>query len=152
GWSASCRGEAMTSRLGPAGPTRGIRRALVAALVLAVVAALPSPARSFGELPGGAPGKTSDPASDPIGSKPPVVASGLPTQLREVGFDQRLDQPVPLDVPLLDESGREVRLRDYLGARPVLLQLAYYHCPMLCPIVLGGLVSSLKALSFDAGK
>jgi protein SCO1/2 len=49
-------------------------------------------------------------------------------------------------------SGREVRLGDYLGDRPVLLQLAYYRCPMLCPIVLGGLVSSLKPLAFDVGR
>ena len=30
--------------------------------------------------------------------------------------------------------------------------LAYYNCPMLCTQVLNGLVSSMRALSFDAGK
>jgi protein SCO1/2 len=59
---------------------------------------------------------------------------------------------LPLDAVLRDESGRAVRLREYFGARPVVLVLAYYNCPMLCTEVLNGVVSSLRAISFDAGR
>jgi len=80
------------------------------------------------------------------------AADTRPPFLRDVGIDQRLGQRLPLDAIFQDEQGRPVRLGQYFGARPVILVLAYYNCPMLCTQVLGGLVSSLRVLSFDAGK
>lgn len=80
------------------------------------------------------------------------AADTRPPFLRDVGIDQRLGQQLPLDAIFQDEQGRPVRLGQYFGARPVILVLAYYNCPMLCTQVLGGLVSSLRVLSFDAGK
>ena len=59
---------------------------------------------------------------------------------------------MPLDTPFVDENGRDVRLGDYFGKRPVVLALVYYECPMLCTQVLNGLVGSLEALTFNAGK
>jgi protein SCO1 len=75
-----------------------------------------------------------------------------PPILRDVGFDQRIGEPVPLDLPFRDERGHTVHLRDYFGAKPVLLVPAYYECPMLCTLVLNGVVSALRALPFDAGR
>jgi protein SCO1/2 len=72
--------------------------------------------------------------------------------LDRVGFDQHLDAQVPLDLPFRDESGRTVRLGDYFGARPVILTLVYYRCPMLCGQELNGLARSLKPLSLDVGR
>lgn len=77
---------------------------------------------------------------------------GRPPILRDVGFDQKLGETVPLDTPLRDETGRNVRLGDYLGRRPVVLSLVYYECPMLCTLALNGLGSALSVLSFDPGK
>jgi protein SCO1/2 len=79
-------------------------------------------------------------------------AQERPTILREVGFDQRLDQRVPGDIALRDEDGRDVRLADYLGKKPVVLTLVYYECPSLCTMTLNGLVSAMNAVAFDAGK
>jgi protein SCO1/2 len=45
-----------------------------------------------------------------------------------------------------------VRLGDYFGKRPVILSLAYFHCPMLCTLVLNGLASSLGVVPLDIGK
>jgi len=78
--------------------------------------------------------------------------TGLPPILREVGYDQRLGEQVPLDLPFRDEAGRTVTLRQYLGDKPVLLVPAYYECPMLCTLVLNGVVSALRALPFDIGR
>jgi len=75
-----------------------------------------------------------------------------PAILRDVAFDQRLGAEVPLDVVFRDETGATVTLRNYLGDKPVLLVPAYYECPMLCTIVLNGVVSALRALPFDVGK
>ncbi len=48
---------------------------------------------------------------------------------------------MPLDLAFHDEEGQEVKLGDYFGAKPVILVLAYYRCPMLCTQVLNGLVA-----------
>ncbi len=76
----------------------------------------------------------------------------LPPSLREVRFDQRLDEQVPPDLVFRDESGRSVRLGDYFGRRPIILVLAYYKCPMLCTQVLNGLVRCLLDVPLVMGR
>lgn len=71
--------------------------------------------------------------------------------LDQVGFAQRLNAQVPLDLTFQDASGTAVRLQDYFGDRPVVLALGYYECPMLCSMVRDGLFSSLQELKFDVG-
>jgi protein SCO1/2 len=78
--------------------------------------------------------------------------STLPPLLRGVGFDQRLDEQVPLDLVFRDEAGQSVKLGDYFHGKPVILVLAYYRCPMLCTLVLNGLVQGMLDMPFDAGK
>jgi protein SCO1/2 len=79
------------------------------------------------------------------------VADGRPPALREVGIEQRLDAQVPLDLTFRDEEGRALPLGSYFGKKPVVLALAYYECPMLCTLVLNGLVRALRAISLDLG-
>jgi len=76
----------------------------------------------------------------------------LPAALRDVGFDQNLNAPVPLDVMFRDESGRAVALGEYFGKRPVVMVFAYYDCPMLCTQVINGLASALGVLSLNPGQ
>ena len=78
-------------------------------------------------------------------------ASALPPALREVGFDQKLNERIPLDVELRDEHGAAVRLGDYFGRRPVVLAFVYYDCPMLCTQVLSATASALNLMSINAG-
>jgi protein SCO1/2 len=75
-----------------------------------------------------------------------------PPILDQVAFEQRIGEAVPLDTVFRDEAGRSVRLADYVRDKPVLLVPAYYECPMLCTLVLKGVVSALRALSFDVGR
>lgn len=79
-------------------------------------------------------------------------AAERPAILRDVGYDQHVGDRVPAEVRFRDEAGRDVRLGDYLTGAPVILVPAYYECPMLCTLVLNGLTSALRALSFDAGR
>jgi len=77
----------------------------------------------------------------------------VPAPLREVGIDQRLDETLPLDLQFRDERGATVRLGDYFReGRPVVVSLVYYDCPMLCTLILNGMVKSFRALNFDIGK
>jgi protein SCO1/2 len=79
-------------------------------------------------------------------------ANVRPPGLKDVGIEQRLNEQVPPDLAFRDETGKQVRLADYFGKKPLILDLAYYRCPMLCNEVLAGLEGSLKALKFDIGK
>jgi len=75
-----------------------------------------------------------------------------PADLQNVGIDQRLNQQVPLDLQFKDETGKTVTLGDYFHAgRPVIFNLVYYTCPMLCGEELAGEASALSMLKFTPG-
>jgi protein SCO1/2 len=95
---------------------------------------------------------TGSPAASGYRREAGQPSSTLPAALREIGFDQNLDQRVPLDTTFKDESGRSVRLGDYFGKRPVVLIFAYFECPMLCTLVVNGLASALNVLSLTPGQ
>lgn len=84
----------------------------------------------------------------------PVQAQGpLPQDLiRQVSFEQKLNEQIPLDLSFVDSTGQAVRLGDYLGQKPVILSLGYYECPMLCSLVRNGLFESLQTLDFTVGE
>jgi protein SCO1/2 len=89
-----------------------------------------------------------------MGDRPEPASTGenLPPELAGVGFDQNLGAQVPLDLVFRDETGAAVELGTYFGRRPVILVLSYYECPMLCTLVLNGLASGLKPVSFAPGE
>ena len=73
--------------------------------------------------------------------------------LEEAGYDQRLDEQVPLDLRFLDESGASVALSDYFSeGKPVIIAMGYFECDTLCPLVREGLLYSLIALDFNVGE
>jgi len=82
-----------------------------------------------------------------------VPASQKLPGLQFVGIEQHLNAEIPADLAFRDELGNNVKLGDYFTqGRPVILNLGYYQCPMLCGEVLQGLTGSLKVLSFNVGK
>ena len=78
--------------------------------------------------------------------------SGKPGLLSKIGIDQKLNQQVPLDLMFTDETGRDIRLGDLFGKRPVVLALVYYECPMLCTQVLNGVATALSVMEFNVGR
>jgi protein SCO1/2 len=84
-----------------------------------------------------------------IMSPPPNVR---PPGLKNVGIQQNLNQQIPPDLVFTDDLGRNVRLGDYFGKKPLILNFVYYGCPMLCGEALSGLESTLRVLKFDLGK
>jgi protein SCO1 len=100
--------------------------------------AIPAFAQSRGPMMGGI-------MSPPVNQRPP--------NLQFVGIEQHLDAEVPADLEFTDETGKTIKLGDYFGhSRPVILDLGYYTCPMLCSQILEGLVGSMKALTFNLGQ
>jgi len=76
----------------------------------------------------------------------------LPNLLKGVNFNQNLGAQVPLDTHFVDSNGNAVTLSQYFGKNPVVLILAYYKCPLLCPEVLHGADESFKKVSFHIGQ
>jgi len=95
---------------------------------------------------------TGSPSAAGYRREPGQVSSSVPAPLREIGYDQNLDQRIPLDTSFRDESGRVVRLGEYFGKRPVVMLFAYYDCPMLCTQVISGLATALNILSLQPGR
>ncbi|HET7205275.1 MAG TPA: SCO family protein [Terriglobales bacterium] len=79
-------------------------------------------------------------------------ANVRPPGLKHVGIEQHLNDQIPPQLIFRDETGKTVHLGDYFGKQPMILNLVYYKCPMLCSEVLSGLTSALKPMKFDIGK
>ena len=79
-------------------------------------------------------------------------ANVRPLGLRNVGIEQHLEEQIPPDLTFRDESGKTVRIGEYFDQKPMILNLVYYQCPMLCSEVLSGLESALRVLKFDVGE
>ena len=79
-------------------------------------------------------------------------ANMRPPGLKNVGIEQRLNEQIPPDLTFRDETGKGVRLGDYFGGQPMILNLVYFRCPMLCSEVLSGLTRALKPMKLEVGK
>ncbi len=81
------------------------------------------------------------------------IDTGVPEELKGIDIIEHSNDPLPLDARFTDDSGAQVSLRDYFkGQRPVLLQLGYNKCPMLCNLVLNGAFDGLKGIEWMPGK
>lgn len=82
-----------------------------------------------------------------------AVPNQKPAILDQVGLDQRLNQQVPLDLAFVDDHGQPVQLQQYFGAKPVILMLVYYKCPMLCNQVMSGFTGAMNGIvRFNIGR
>jgi protein SCO1 len=78
-------------------------------------------------------------------------ANVRPPYLQNVGIEQHLDGQVPANLAFVDDTGHAVKLGDYFGKNPLILNLVYYNCTMLCGEALSGLTAAMKMIKFDAG-
>lgn len=77
----------------------------------------------------------------------------LPAELEGVGIEERLGETVDLGLTFIGEDGHPVALREFFGkGRPVILNLVYYSCPMLCTLVLNGQTSTMREIPWTPGE
>jgi protein SCO1 len=132
----SNRSRANSNQTRRSGITRTAAFIFLAAAILML--AIPAVTQARGPMMGGI-------MSPPVNQRPP--------NLQFVGIEQHLNAEVPADLEFTDETGKSIKLGDYFGhGRPVILDLGYYTCPMLCGQILEGLVGSMKALTFNLGQ
>lgn len=92
-------------------------------------------------------------ARTPFVEKPDYnnTSTTVPDAVSKAGFEQKLNSQIPLDLMFKNEAGEDVRLGDYFGKKPVLINLVYFNCPMLCTVILNGLTETMKDITFTPG-
>jgi len=74
-------------------------------------------------------------------------------QLDGVGIERQLGASVPTELAFQNAAGETVTLGQYLdGDTPVILNLVYHSCPMLCGLMLDGFTSSLQSMDWTPGE
>src|SRR5689334_16072704 len=87
------------------------------------------------------------PIAFPQGSEQPLAA------LQDIDVIEHLGDPVPPGLTFTDGAGQRVRIDSLLNhGKPVLVTLGYHRCPMLCGLVLDGLVKAARASGLKLGK
>ena len=87
------------------------------------------------------------------GSPAPARKERAPDEVKGLDVNERLGQVVPLDLTLRDSEGNLVKLEDYFYQdKPIILNLGYYKCPMLCSLVISALQESVEGLNWDLGE
>jgi protein SCO1/2 len=86
------------------------------------------------------------PIAFPQGSEQPLAA------LQDIDVIEHLGDRVP-NLSFTDGAANPVSLESLLGkGKPVLVTLGYHRCPMLCGLVLDGLVKAARASGLKLGK
>lgn len=77
----------------------------------------------------------------------------VPSDVKGLDVEQQLNAQIDLDLSFTNEEGQTVTLRDYFKhGRPVVLNLAYYSCPMLCGLVIKGVTNTLRDIPWLPGR
>lgn len=88
----------------------------------------------------------------PAKAQPVERAEETPEELKNVGTEEHLGAPLPLELAFTDASGRPVTLGQFFdGRRPVILTMNYSDCPRLCSLQLNGLFRGLEQLDWSLG-
>ncbi len=72
--------------------------------------------------------------------------------LKQIDFEQKVGARVSLNLQFRDEDGKDVQLGQFFGTKPVVLVPGYYGCPMLCTMVLNGMVASAEDIRWSIGR
>ena len=88
-----------------------------------------------------------------LGNQGSLPANVRPAQLVGVGVEEHLGAQVDPNLLFTGEDGYPVALNQYLNkGRPVILNLVYYNCPMLCTLLLNGQTEAMRSIPWTPGK
>lgn len=118
-------------------------RAPVMALALLALSILAAPTAHGQAVPEEA---VEEVGLDPISFRGPDPKD----RFKEIKIQQNLGAQLPMDLMFRNERDEAVRLGDLFdGERPVVMSMVYFGCPMLCTLVLNGMVSSFDGQPED---
>lgn len=83
---------------------------------------------------------------------PLLAEQPLPQQLEGVGIDEKVGQDIDLNLTFTNGKGYQQPLRDFFHpGKPVILNLVYYTCPMLCNLVMNGQTQAMREIPWTPG-
>lgn len=83
----------------------------------------------------------------------PLNTSAGEAPLQKMGVQENVGDRLPDGLEFTDHNGETVSLAEFLrDDKPLLLITAYYHCPMLCGLVLKGLAETVESLQWKPGE
>jgi len=75
-----------------------------------------------------------------------------PSQLEDVGVEERLGEQIPLDLTFANARGDSIKLQElFTNGKPVLLNPVYYECPQLCSMIKEAIFKGVKDLKWSPG-
>jgi len=80
-----------------------------------------------------------------------VHAEDPKTDNVEIGIVEHLNEFVPEDIMLTDETGNSVNLKSLID-KPTVLLFVYFNCPMLCSPLMNGLAEVIDKTDLEMGK
>lgn len=88
----------------------------------------------------------------PSGEPGRLPTGVLPPQLVNVGVTEHLGAQIDLNLDFIAENGYPVALKDFFHkGKPVILDLIYYSCPMLCNLILNGQAQVMREIPWNPG-
>jgi protein SCO1/2 len=91
-----------------------------------------------------------------------VIPKEMPPPVRGLEVANKLGEQVPTSLQFTDQTGKLVSIGDFFnqpaasgggkGKKPLIVQMMYYRCPILCPTVLSKFTDTLKDVDFTVGK
>ena len=80
------------------------------------------------------------------------IANELPYQLRDTGVLNKIDTKLTKDIILSDEFDNEINLLDLINNQPTIINFVYLNCPLLCHLLLDGIVDVSKRSDYKIGE
>ena len=88
----------------------------------------------------------------PVASAQRLLERSEVKDLNGVEVTEQLGNHVPLEATFTNSKGEEIVFGKYFDDEtPVILVMVYYQCPVVCPVVLSQLTTSLNKLKYTAG-
>lgn len=76
-----------------------------------------------------------------------------PDELQDIDPVEQLGDKIPLDLKLLHTDSTVLSLQEVFNqGKPVIVNPVYYECPMLCNLVMNGLLKGIQQLDWKLGK
>ena len=82
-----------------------------------------------------------------------VNSNSKPAFIQDIGINEKLGTHIPAGLSFAKANGDSIQLVDLLSSgNPVILNLLYYECPVLCGLVIDGLIDAIQNLAWQPGK
>jgi protein SCO1/2 len=74
------------------------------------------------------------------------------TPLQSAAIVEHVGAALPADLVFTDAAGRQVSIGSFTGSKPLVISLAYFSCPMLCPFGQEGAADAFRDSGWQLGR